>query len=128
MAGINRLRRLESLRAALIGRAGAVVLASGALLFSPLIYAQDSAFAEGAQRSAPAAALATTDEVREVRDPLPMVRAIDLTASPDDLWERIRNGFGMPNLASPLVLDRLIWYASRPSTIKRIVVRSRLYL
>jgi len=68
------------------------------------------------------------DEVREVKDPLPIARAIDLTASPDDLWDRIRNGFGMRNLSSPLVLDRQIWYASRPSLIKDMVQRSRLYL
>jgi len=68
------------------------------------------------------------DEVREVRDPLPLARPIDLTASPDDLWVRIRRGFGMPNLASPLVLDRQIWYASRPSEIKTILQRSRRYM
>jgi membrane-bound lytic murein transglycosylase D len=79
------------------------------------------------QPTAPAVTETIVD-VREVRDPLPRVRTIDLTASPDDLWERIRNGFGMPNLDSPLVHDRQIWYASRPSMIKRILERSRLYL
>jgi membrane-bound lytic murein transglycosylase D len=68
------------------------------------------------------------DEVLVVRDPLPIARAIDLTASPDDLWVRIRHGFGMPNLSSPLVLDRQIWYASRPSAIKLMLQRSRRYL
>ena len=68
------------------------------------------------------------DGVHEVRDPLPIARAIDLTATPDDLWERIRHGFGMPNLSSPLVLDRQIWYASRPSAIKLMLQRSRRYL
>jgi membrane-bound lytic murein transglycosylase D len=68
------------------------------------------------------------DEVHEMRDPLPIARTIDLTASPDDLWERIRNGFGMPNLSSPVVLDRQIWYASRPSAIKIMLQRSRRYL
>ena len=68
------------------------------------------------------------DDIREVRDPLPIARTIDLTASPDDLWERIRNGFGMPNVGSPLVLDRQIWYASRPGAIKTILQRSRRYL
>jgi len=63
-----------------------------------------------------------------MRDPLPIARTIDLTASPDDLWERIRNGFGMPNLSSPVVLDRQIWYASRPSAIKIMLQRSRRYL
>lgn len=34
----------------------------------------------------------------------------------------------MPNLTSPLVLDRQIWYASRPSAIKTMLQRSRRYL
>ncbi|MGB7543655.1 MAG: transglycosylase SLT domain-containing protein [Burkholderiales bacterium] len=63
----------------------------------------------------------------EVKD-FQLPRTLDLTRKPDDLWERIRNGFAMPDLYSPLVLDRQIWYASRPDYIKRIVERSRLYL
>ena len=69
-----------------------------------------------------------TMEAQEIKDPLPNLRRLDLTASPDDLWERIRHGFAMPDLDSPLVLDRQIWYASRPSYIKRMVERSRRYL
>lgn len=68
------------------------------------------------------------DGVQEVKDALPIARMIDLTTPPDDLWERLRNGFAMPNLSTPLVLDRQIWYASRPSGIQRMVERSRLYL
>jgi len=68
------------------------------------------------------------DGIHEVRDPLPIARAIDLTASPDNLWERIRHGFGVPNISSPVVLDRQIWYASRPSAIKIMLQRSRRYL
>src|SRR5438105_4888878 len=30
---------------------------------------------------------------REVREPLSLPRPIDLTQSPDDIWERIRRGF-----------------------------------
>jgi membrane-bound lytic murein transglycosylase D len=64
----------------------------------------------------------------DVKNSLPIDRALDLTVQPDDLWERLRNGFAMPNLTSPLVLDRQIWYASRPGDIKRMVERSRRYL
>ncbi|MCX7154671.1 MAG: transglycosylase SLT domain-containing protein [Proteobacteria bacterium] len=56
------------------------------------------------------------------------MRAIDLTSQEDDLWVRMRKGFAMPNLVSPLVLDRQIYYTSRPSYIKRMVERSRRYL
>ena len=67
-------------------------------------------------------------DIREVTDTLPNVRMIDLVTPPDDLWDRIRNGFAMPNLSTPLVLDRQIWYASRPTYIQRMAERSRLYL
>ncbi len=65
---------------------------------------------------------------REVKDSLRAIPTIDLTAVPPDLWDRIRNGFSMPNLSSPLVQDRQIWYASQPSYVKRMVERSKRYL
>jgi len=65
---------------------------------------------------------------REVRDRLRAIPTIDLTAVPPDLWDRIRTGFSMPNLSSPLVQDRQIWYASQPSYVKRMVERSKRYL
>jgi len=65
---------------------------------------------------------------REVMDNLHAIPTIDLTAVPPDLWDRIRNGFSMPNLSSPLVQDRQIWYASQPSYVKRMVERSKRYL
>jgi hypothetical protein len=46
------------------------------------------------------------------RWPIP---TIDLTTPPDDLWQRMRNGFGMPDLDSPLVADRQAWYLNRPT-------------
>ena len=67
-------------------------------------------------------------EIREIKDALPMARPVDLTTAPDDLWDRIRNGFSMTDLDSPLVLDRQIWYASRPQQLRRIVERSKRYL
>jgi membrane-bound lytic murein transglycosylase D len=68
------------------------------------------------------------DQVSEVPGLPPLPRAIDLTTSPDDLWDRVRRGFGMPNLDSPLVLDRQIWYASKPGYLQQMVERSRRYL
>lgn len=77
---------------------------------------------------APPAVPVPPEEVRDVKDELPILHSIDLITPPDDLWERLRNGFAMPNLTSPLVLDRQIWYASRPSSIRNMVERSRRYL
>jgi membrane-bound lytic murein transglycosylase D len=64
----------------------------------------------------------------ELRDDLPPLPTIDLTVPPDDLWTRMRNGFGMPDLQSPLVADRQAWYLNRPEMLKRILERSRKYL
>ena len=68
------------------------------------------------------------DPSREVKDELPPIPTIDLTTPPDDLWQRMRNGFSMPDLDSPLVADRQAWYLNRPDLLKRIFGRSRLYL
>ena len=65
---------------------------------------------------------------REIKDSLRPIPTIDLTAVPPDLWDRMRNGFSMPNLSSPVVQDRQIWYASQPSYVKRMVERSKRYL
>jgi len=44
------------------------------------------------------------------------------------LWDRIRAGFAMPDLDSPLVGVRERWYASQPDYLKRMAERSKLYL
>jgi membrane-bound lytic murein transglycosylase D len=77
--------------------------------------------------SATSDAMPPIEPTLEIKDPQ-LPRTIDLTRAPDDIWERIRNGFAMPDLDSPLVLDRQLWYASRPDYVKRIVERSRRYL
>lgn len=64
----------------------------------------------------------------EVRDDALRLKPIDLTAAPTDLWERIRNGFAMPDLASDLVSNRQAYYLNRPEYLTRIVERSRRYL
>ena len=68
------------------------------------------------------------DASREVKDDLPPMPTIDLTTPPDDLWQRMRNGFSMPDLDSPLVADRQAWYLNRPDMLKRVFERSRRYL
>ncbi len=77
--------------------------------------------AEGAAPSEPV----PTIELKE--DPPPLA-TIDLTLPPDDLWDRIRHGFGMPNLDSPLVQQQQAWYLARPDYLRRVVERSRRYM
>jgi membrane-bound lytic murein transglycosylase D len=87
----------------------ALGLAGGAYAAVP---APDAAPSGSGVQSAPSA----FDDVDEV--PLPDA----------DLWQRIRVGFRMDALDSPLVADQEDWYASRPDYIKRFVERGSLYL
>jgi membrane-bound lytic murein transglycosylase D len=76
----------------------------------------------------PGATIEPISEVREVKDPVPVARTIDLTTPQDDLWDRIRNGFSMQQLYGPLVENQQVWYAARPQMIKIFAERSRRYL
>ena len=64
----------------------------------------------------------------ELKEDPPPLATIDLTQPPDDLWDRIRLGFGMPNIDSPLVHQQQAWYLARPDYLRRVVERSRRYM
>ena len=55
-------------------------------------------------------------------------RTVDLTLRPDDIWDRIRTGFGIPNIESPIVAEQQAWYLAHPDYLRRAVDRSSLYL
>ena len=63
----------------------------------------------------------------EVRSPA-RVAKLDRTESPADLWQRIRNGFAMPDLEGALVSEKTAWYAARPDYLRRTFDRSRRYM
>lgn len=98
----------------------------------------DSAPAKPARSSAssrkPAAASATsrladkTPPVVEIPVQTPLPEPIDLTCDTDDLFQRIRNGFAMPDINNDLVLYHQQWYLNRPDYLRRMVERSSLYL
>jgi membrane-bound lytic murein transglycosylase D len=46
----------------------------------------------------------------------------------EDLWARIRHGFAMREIYSPLVQRHEAWYVNRPEHVRRMVHRSRRYL
>ncbi|MGZ5042464.1 MAG: transglycosylase SLT domain-containing protein [Usitatibacter sp.] len=52
----------------------------------------------------------------------------DVPLPDPDLWLRIRMGFALEPLDSPLVAEHEEWYASRPEYIRRFVDRGSLYL
>lgn len=45
-----------------------------------------------------------------------------------DIWNRIRKGFAIPDLESPLVVNQTAWYTARPDYIQRSTTRASLYL
>lgn len=55
-------------------------------------------------------------------------RTVDLTVDPLDVWERIRRGYAIPNLNSPLVDQWTAYYAKHPQSIQRMADRSGKYL
>lgn len=106
-------------------------LAVPAVAFDPALHQPSfnpPAFAE----YAPLLGISPSDtaglSVSGITDIGPQVRGDGPTEPPEDLWQRMRNGFTMPNLDSPLVLERQAWYADRPQQINIMVERSRRYL
>jgi len=67
-------------------------------------------------------------EHRVIDDPGARPGEIDLTVEHDDLWERIRLGFAMRDLQSPLVDDKVAQYLKDPEYLNRMFERSRMYL
>lgn len=55
-------------------------------------------------------------------------RTIDLTVAPTDVWERIRRGYAIPNLDTPLVDKWTAYYASHPEAMQRMATRAGKYL
>ena len=60
--------------------------------------------------------------------PRPPIALVDRTTPPKDLWQRIREGFGMPDIDNALVREKTAYYAARPEYLQRIFDRSRMYL
>ncbi|HEX3169283.1 MAG TPA: transglycosylase SLT domain-containing protein, partial [Burkholderiales bacterium] len=89
--------------------------------------AEASEATEAPGESSPAAPLAVTPPA--TIPPAPFAPTLmDLTLRPTSLWQRIRNGFGLPDMSSPLVREQEEWFAKRPDYISRIVTRSSRYL
>src|SRR6185436_4863020 len=53
----------------------------------------------------------------------PVVEALDAPPMPKykDLWERMRAGFAMQEVDSPLVARHEAWYLNRPEYVQRMV-------
>ncbi|MDQ7990261.1 MAG: transglycosylase SLT domain-containing protein [Candidatus Dactylopiibacterium sp.] len=79
-------------------------------------------------------AAVTTGPVRPIEQherlatPPGAIATVDLTSQPDDLWERIRLGFGMQNLDNPTVERHLASFKAHPQTVYNTLERGRKYL
>ena len=56
------------------------------------------------------------------------VLTLDLTRDAHDIWDRIRRGFGMPDLDSQRVMDQQSFYLNRPRFLKQVFERGGRYL
>nr|WP_083903070.1 transglycosylase SLT domain-containing protein [Azoarcus sp. KH32C] len=64
----------------------------------------------------------------ELRDPTPRVLTLDLTREANDIWDRIRRGFGMTDLDTDLVAEQQAFYLNRPGFLKKVFERGGRYL
>lgn len=55
-------------------------------------------------------------------------RTVVALLPPADIWERIRLGFGMPDLQNDIVRSQEQWYSTRPEYITRMTERSSKYM
>jgi membrane-bound lytic murein transglycosylase D len=58
----------------------------------------------------------------------PRIPLVDRTTPPPDLWQRVRQGFAIPDLDNALVREKMAYYAARPEYLQRVFDRSRMYL
>lgn len=92
--------------------------------------------ADAAGLSLPSSSVFSRDSFRSGPEARPIqlpadentIPTVDLTNQPGDLWERIRNGFAMPDLVSDTVTAQQIWFLNRQDYIRRTFERSRRYL
>ncbi len=70
----------------------------------------------------------TIPSVEEVTDALTWVPTVDLTNDAVDIWDRIRRGFGMPDLNSHEVERQQLAYLSNPDYLDRSFERGRPFL
>jgi membrane-bound lytic murein transglycosylase D len=66
-------------------------------------------------------------EVDEIAAP-GRVLTLDLTRDANDIWDRIRRGFGMADLDSDRVGDQQAFYLNRPGFLKQVFSRGGRYL
>ena len=111
------------------------VFAEAALFAAPIASSRAASAAPGATVAMPPVASDAVEVVPAVEAPhvngTPAAQwngQVVEPVAPEDLWERIRAGFAMEEIDSPLVLRHEAWYLNRPEYVSRMIDRSRRYL
>lgn len=97
------------------------------IAFSALSYA-DAELPLGTEVTVTSIETNSTPEVIATSSDIPQEAAIFIENQNEDLWARVRRGYGIPDLNNDLVDKQLDWYSSRPDYILRISDRASLYL
>jgi len=63
-----------------------------------------------------------------MRNDLIVAQLSEEPETPQDLWERIRAGFSLPETDHPRIEQQLRWYARHPEYMQRVAQRARPYL
>lgn len=116
------------------------IAAAMALCFSQQLLAHEDNAPQTGLEIAPievAPKEALTRDISAINPPTPSVELPteakeEITNSqvklPQDLWDRIRAGYAIPDIDTPLVANQLKWYASRADYIQRTIQRGSRYL
>ena len=109
------------------------VTAPAATPASAVATAASAPSAADAAASAPASAVAASEAAPAAEAPVDPVRPdvpVDLNdrTAQIDLWQRVRNGFGIADLDDDYVRKREYYYARQPEYVQRMAQRGSLYL
>lgn len=63
-----------------------------------------------------------------MQDPLVVAQLSEEPVGPPDIWQRIRDGFSLPDIEHRRIDQQLDWYARNPEYMQRVVERARPYL
>ena len=123
-------QRTLSAIAALVSISSVLFLLSGCATTTP----SDQTAAQSASTATRSLHFADVKSARgdlthvEVPDTADKLKPVDLASDTDDLFQRIRQGFSMPDINNDLVLYHQQWYLNRPDYLRRMVERSSRYM
>ncbi len=98
-------------------------MAAGAKDGAEQVLAMDNHLSTSLMATASASSSGTEPVSRE-----PLALLLDTDLPQRNLWQRIRNGYGLQELDTALVARHERWYASQPDYVARMTDRARLYL